>query len=66
MAKAFRALGADVAVTYVNDKAKKYVEPLANEIEAPIVMPLDVKTPGHMEAVFDPLLLGRCSCRVSD
>jgi enoyl-[acyl-carrier protein] reductase I len=52
-AKAFRALGAEVAVTYVNDKAKKYVEPLAREIEAPIVMPLDVNTPGQMEAVFE-------------
>jgi len=52
-AKAFRALGAEVAVTYVNDKAKKYVEPLAREVEAPIFMPLDVNTPGQMEAVFD-------------
>ena len=30
-AKAFRALGADLAVTYLNDKAKKYVEPLARD-----------------------------------
>ncbi len=52
-AKAFRALGADLAVTYLNDKAKKYVEPLARELEAPIVMPLDVRTPGQMEAVFE-------------
>ncbi|MGC1701889.1 MAG: SDR family oxidoreductase, partial [Pseudolabrys sp.] len=51
-AKAFRAFGAEVAVTYVNDKARKYVEPLAREVEAPIVMPLDVNTPGQMEAVF--------------
>jgi enoyl-[acyl-carrier protein] reductase I len=51
-AKAFRALGADVAVTYLNDKAKKYVEPLARELSAPIMMPLDVRTPGQMEAVF--------------
>ena len=43
-AKAFRALGAEVAVTYVNDKAKKYVEPLARALEAPIIMPLDVNT----------------------
>ena len=50
-AKAFRALGADLAVTYLNEKAKKYVEPLARELEAPIVMPLDVGTPGQMEAV---------------
>ena len=52
-AKAFRALGAEVAVTYVNEKAKKYVEPLARTLEAPIVMPLDVNTPGQMEAVFE-------------
>ena len=52
-AKAFRAFGAELAVTYLNEKAKKYVEPLAREVEAPIVMPLDVLTPGEMEAVFE-------------
>ena len=52
-AKAFRALGAEVAVTYVNDKAKKYVEPLARAVEAPIFMPLDVNKAGQMEAVFE-------------
>ena len=31
--KAFRAFGAEVAVTYLNDKAQKYVEPLARELE---------------------------------
>ncbi len=52
-AKAFRALGADLAVTYLNEKAKKYVAPLAQELEAPIVMPLDVGVPGQIEAVFE-------------
>jgi enoyl-[acyl-carrier protein] reductase I len=52
-AKAFRAFGAELAVTYLNDKAKKFVEPLARELEAPIFMPLDVRTPGQMEAVFE-------------
>jgi enoyl-[acyl-carrier protein] reductase I len=52
-AKAFRALGAELAVTYLNDKARKYVEPLACELEAPILMPLDVSKPGQMEAVFE-------------
>jgi enoyl-[acyl-carrier protein] reductase I len=52
-AKAFRALGAELAVTYLNNKAKKFVEPLARELEAPIVMPLDVRIPGQMEAVFE-------------
>jgi enoyl-[acyl-carrier protein] reductase I len=51
-AKAFRALGAQVAVTYLNDKAKKHVEPLARELDAPIMMPLDVRTSGQMEEVF--------------
>jgi enoyl-[acyl-carrier protein] reductase I len=52
-AKAFRAFGADLAVTYLNDKAKKYVTPLARALEAPILMPLDVNTPGQLEPVFE-------------
>lgn len=52
-AKAFRGLGAELAVTYLNDKAKKFVEPLARKLEAPIVMPLDVRVPGQMETVFE-------------
>jgi len=54
-AKAFRALGADLAVTYLNEKAKKFVEPLARELEAPIFLPLDVMVPGQTEAVFDEI-----------
>jgi enoyl-[acyl-carrier protein] reductase I len=34
-AKAFRALGAELAFTYLNDKTKKFVEPLARELESP-------------------------------
>jgi len=52
-AKAFRALGSELAVTYLNEKAKRYVEPLAGELEAAILMPLDVRVPGQMEAVFE-------------
>jgi enoyl-[acyl-carrier protein] reductase I len=52
-AKAFRALGSQLAVTYLNEKAKTYVEPLARELEAAILMPLDVRVPGQMEAVFE-------------
>jgi enoyl-[acyl-carrier protein] reductase I len=51
-AKAFRAFGADLAVTYLNDKAKRYVEPLAREVDASILMPLDVQAEGQLEAVF--------------
>ena len=52
-AKAFRALGSQLAVTYLNEKAKTHVEPLARELEAAILMPLDVRVPGQMEAVFE-------------
>ena len=52
-AKAFHAFGAELAVTYLNDKARKYVEPLAQALEAQIVMPLDVRAEGQVEAVFE-------------
>jgi enoyl-[acyl-carrier protein] reductase I len=52
-AKAFRAFGADLAITYLNDKAKPYVEPLAKEVEASIFVPLNLQTEGQLEAVFD-------------
>jgi enoyl-[acyl-carrier protein] reductase I len=51
-ARAFRRLGAELAITYLNDKAKPFVEPLAKEIDAPILMPLDVRVEGQTEAVF--------------
>ena len=51
-AKAFRELGADLAITYANEKAKTYVEPLARELAAPIFMPLDVTQQGDIDAVF--------------
>jgi enoyl-[acyl-carrier protein] reductase I len=52
-AKWLRALGADIAVTYRSEKARRYVEPLVTELEAPIVMPLDIRMPGQLEAVFE-------------
>ncbi len=54
-AKAFRELGADVAITYLNDKARRFVEPLATELEAPLFLPLDVSVPGQLERVFDEI-----------
>jgi enoyl-[acyl-carrier protein] reductase I len=52
-AKAFRAFGAELAVTYLNEKARKHVAPLAQALEAPIFLPLDVNASGQMEAVFE-------------
>ena len=52
-AKAFRTAGAELAVTWLNDKARVYVEPLARELEASITAPLDVSVPGQLEGVFE-------------
>lgn len=55
-AKAFKFLEADdLAITYLNDKAKPYVQPLAEEVDASIVMPMDARIDGQMEAVFDEI-----------
>ena len=54
-ARAFRELGAELAITYLNEKSKSYVEPLAKELAAPIFMPLDVAKAGELEAVFDAI-----------
>src|SRR6202158_2844522 len=52
-ARAFRALGAELAVTYLDERAKPYVEPLAKELQAPIFMPLNVDIEGQTERVFE-------------
>jgi enoyl-[acyl-carrier protein] reductase I len=52
-ARALRKVGAELAITYLNDKARIYVEPLARELEAPIFLPLDVQMTGMLEAVFE-------------
>lgn len=52
-AEAFRAAGAELAVTYLNDKAEPFVRPVADKLGAAIVVPLDVRIPGQMEAVFE-------------
>jgi enoyl-[acyl-carrier protein] reductase I len=54
-ARAFRACGAQLAITYLNDRARPHVEPLARELGAEIVMPLDVTQAGSMQAVFEAI-----------
>jgi enoyl-[acyl-carrier protein] reductase I len=54
-AKAFRELGADLALTYLNEKARPYVEPIARQLEAPLFLPLDVSVPGALETVFEAI-----------
>lgn len=52
-AKAFHAAGADLAITWLNEKARPHVEPLAHELEATITGAVDVSVPGQLEAIFD-------------
>ncbi|HPF57320.1 MAG TPA: enoyl-ACP reductase FabI [Candidatus Competibacteraceae bacterium] len=54
-AKAFRELEAELAITYLNEKSKHYIEPLAKTLEAPIFMPLDVSQSGQLEALFETI-----------
>src|ERR1700746_1841591 len=52
-AKAFREVGADLAITYATEKTTTLTEALAKELGARIFMPLDVAVHGMLEAVFD-------------
>lgn len=52
-AKAFHEAGAELAVTYLNEKAEPYVRPLAEQVNAPIIVPLDVRDDEQMEALFE-------------
>lgn len=54
-AKALREVGADLAITYLNEKAKPFVEPLAKEVAASIFDPLDVSVAGQAEGVFQSI-----------
>jgi enoyl-[acyl-carrier protein] reductase I len=52
-AMAFRAAGADLAVTYANEKSKPFVAPVVAKLNAPIFMPLDVEQDDQLAAVFN-------------
>ena len=52
-AEHFRAAGAELALTYLNEKAKPHVASLAERVQAPIFEACDVRALGELEAVFD-------------
>jgi enoyl-[acyl-carrier protein] reductase I len=54
-ARALREAGAELAVTWLNDKARPHVEPLARQLGAPICLPLDVEHADQMTALFDAI-----------
>jgi enoyl-[acyl-carrier protein] reductase I len=54
-AKIFRELGAELAVTYLNEQAEPYVRPLAEKLDSPIIVPCDVREPEKLEKVFETI-----------
>lgn len=54
-AQAFSEAGAELAITYLNEKAEPYVRPLGEKIQAPIIMPLNVQNDIQMQALFDAI-----------
>ncbi|AKH43430.1 enoyl-[acyl-carrier protein] reductase I [Altererythrobacter atlanticus] len=51
-ARAFRQCGASLAATYLNEKARPFVEPVAQELGVEILAPCDVREPGQLESLF--------------
>ena len=54
-ASKLRAFGAELAVTYANEKSERYVRPLAEQIQASLIMPLNVEHSGELKAAFDQI-----------
>jgi enoyl-[acyl-carrier protein] reductase I len=54
-AQAMHRAGAEIAMTYLNDKARPHVEPLAQAVDAPLLLPLEVRDPAQMDALFEAI-----------
>ena len=54
-AEAMHRSGAEIALTYLNDKARPYVEPLASAVEASLLLPLEVRDAGQVDALFEAI-----------
>jgi len=54
-AQMFHAVGAELAVTYLNEKAKPHVQPLAEKLDAEIFLPCDVTAEGQLDALFEEI-----------
>ncbi len=51
-ARAFSQAGAALAVTYLDDRSKAYVEPVAKDVNAELLLPLDVQYDDQLDEVF--------------
>jgi enoyl-[acyl-carrier protein] reductase I len=51
-AQAVHRSGAEIAMTFLNDRARPYVEPLATAVEA-LLLPLEVRDTAQLDALFE-------------
>ena len=51
-ARAMRRAGADIAMTYLNERARPHVEPLAKQLDAELFLPMEVRDAAQVDAVF--------------
>lgn len=51
-ARRFCGAGAELAMTYYNEKARARIEPLARQLDARLFLPCDVAAAGEIEALF--------------
>lgn len=54
-AKSLREQGADLAITYLNAQAERFVRPLAEKLGAELILPLDVQQNGQFAKLFDAI-----------
>jgi len=52
-AQAFRDCGARLAASYLNEKAKPFVEPVTTRLGVEWIAPCDVRIPGQTDALFE-------------
>ncbi len=45
--------GAELCITYLNEKSKPFVSPLAEQLNSRLFLPCDVSNPGELESVFN-------------
>jgi enoyl-[acyl-carrier protein] reductase I len=54
-ARAFRDAGAELAATYLNDKAQPHVRAVTDPLGVTLLPPCDVRIPGQLDVVFDQI-----------
>jgi enoyl-[acyl-carrier protein] reductase I len=54
-AAAMHRAGADIAMTYLNEKARPHVEPLARQVGAPIFLPFEARDGVQIDALFEAI-----------